>query len=112
MRGRHVPYYLALEVMALAWARLLEDVGVLTAGDVGVVHVEFDFARELFIGEADVDAEVVAVGRSSVAFALVMHQDGRRAASGRTVIARTDEARTHSQPLTDAQRAALTPLIA
>lgn len=114
VRSRHVPYYLALEVMALAWAQLLDEVGggVLRAGDVGVVHVEFDFSRELFVGEADVDAEVVAVGRSSVAFSLVMHQEGRLAATGRTVVARTDQTREHSLPLTEEQREALNRVVA
>jgi hypothetical protein len=111
--ARHVPFYLALELMADAWARLLVETagGVLLTGDVGVVAVDYSFKRELFVGGAEVDAEIASVGRSSVAFDTAIHQLGRRACSGRITVARTDAARLHSVPLSAAQREVLEPLI-
>jgi acyl-CoA thioesterase FadM len=113
VRARHVPYYLALEVAALAWAQLLDDLGdgALKARDVGVVRAEFDFRRELFVGELDVDVEVLRLGASSVSFGLELHQDGEHAATGTTVVARTDTSRLRSVPLSDQQRALLAPLL-
>ncbi|MCW2622288.1 MAG: hypothetical protein JWL64_1890 [Frankiales bacterium] len=113
MTARHVPFYLALELMSDAWARLLVEGagGALVANDVGVVAVDYVFKRELFVGDAEVDAEVAAIGRSSVAFDTAITQGGIRACSGRITVARTDEARLHSVPLSEVQRAALQPLV-
>jgi acyl-CoA thioesterase FadM len=110
----HVPYYLALEVAALAWARLLDELGegVLSAGDVAVVRTELNLRRETFTGSLDVDVDVTRVGRSSVTFAVALYQHGVLAATGETVVARTDEARVVSVPLSPVQRAMLESLVA
>lgn len=112
--SRHVPYYLALEVASDAWARLLDELGdgLLSTADVAVVHTEFDFRRELFTGELDVDVEVTRVGRSSVAFAVALYQRDLLAGTGETVVAQTDEARLVSVPLSPVQRAMLESLVA
>jgi acyl-CoA thioesterase FadM len=112
--SRHVPYFLALEVAAQAWARLLDELGqgVLSTADVAVVRAEFNFRRELFTGSLDVDVEVTRVGRSSVAFAIALYQRDMLAATGETVVARTDEARLVSVPLSPVQRAMLESLVA
>ncbi|MCW2531471.1 MAG: hypothetical protein JWP62_1041 [Blastococcus sp.] len=112
--SRHVPYFLALEVAAQAWARLLDELGqgVLSTADVAVVRAEFDFRRELFTGSLDVDVEVTRVGRSSVAFGIALYQRDMLAATGETVVARTDEARLVSVPLSPVQRAMLESLVA
>jgi acyl-CoA thioesterase FadM len=112
--SRHVPYFLALEVAAQAWARLLDELGqgVLSTADVAVVRAEFNFRRELFTGSLDVDVEVTRVGRSSVAFGIALYQRDMLAATGETVVARTDEARLVSAPLSPIQRAMLESLVA
>jgi acyl-CoA thioesterase FadM len=112
--SRHVPYFLALEVAAQAWARLLDELGqgVLSTADVAVVRAEFNFRRELFTGSLDVDVEVTRVGRSSVAFGIALYQRDMLAATGETVVARTDEARLVSVPLSPVQRAMLESLVA
>ncbi|MCW2617933.1 MAG: hypothetical protein JWR28_1082 [Modestobacter sp.] len=109
----HVPYYLALEVAALAWARLLDECGhgLLTAGDMAVVRTEFDFRRELFTGFLDAEVDIASIGRSSVAFAVALHQHDQLAATGTTVVARTDEARLLAVPLSPEQRAMLESLV-
>ena len=111
--SRHVPYYLALEVAALAWARLLDERGrgLLAASDLAVVSTQFDFRRELFTGYVDVDVDVVRVGTSSVTFAQQLYQDDVRAATGETVVAQTDDARTRAIPLSPEQRAMLGSLV-
>jgi len=108
-----VPYYLALEVAALAWARLLDErgQGLLAARGLAVVGTQFDFRRELFTGYVDVDVDVVRVGNSSVAFAQQLFQDDLHAATGETVVARTNEARTRAVPLSPEQRAMLGSLV-
>jgi acyl-CoA thioesterase FadM len=112
--ARHVPYFLALEVAAQAWARLLDELGqgVLSTADVAVVRAEFNFRRELFTGSLDADVEVTRVGRSSVAFGIALYQRDMLAATGETVVARTDEARLVSAPLSPIQRAMLESLVA
>jgi acyl-CoA thioesterase FadM len=111
--SRHVTYYLALEVAALAWARLLDErgQGLLTAANLALVSTQFEFRRELFTGYVDVDVEVVRVGTSSVAFAQQIYQDDVRAATGETVVAQTNEARTRATPLSAEQRAMLGSLV-
>jgi acyl-CoA thioesterase FadM len=107
--SNHVPYFLAAEVMALAWNQLLLELGpgLISARDVAVVHVDFDFSRELFVGAATFDVEVLRVGTTSITFGLRVEQYGKLAATGTTVVARTDEARLHALPLTPQQRTAL-----
>jgi acyl-CoA thioesterase FadM len=109
-----VPYYLTLEVAALAWARLLDELGqgLLSAADVAVVRTDFDFRRELFTGSLDVDVDVTRIGRSSVVFAVALYQRDLLAVTGETVVACTDEARALAVPLSPAQRAMLESLVA
>jgi acyl-CoA thioesterase FadM len=111
--SRHVPFFLALEVMAQAWARLLADgVGeLLSPMDLGVVNVQSDFRRELFTGEADYDVTLARFGTSSLTFAFTITQAGQVAAKGETTLARTDTGRVRSVPLTDEQRAALKAML-
>ena len=108
-----MPYYLALEVAALAWARLLDEGGrgLLAAPDLAEVSTQFDFRRELFTGYVDVDVDVVRVGTSSVAFAQQLYQDDVRAATGESVVAQSDDARTRAIPLSPEQRAMLGSLV-
>jgi acyl-CoA thioesterase FadM len=107
--SRHVPYYLALEVVSLAWARTLLDLGpgLLTSKEVAVVNAQFDFSRELFTGSATFGVAVQNVGSTSITFGLTIQQDGQLAARGSTTVVRTDEARTRSIELSPQQRAAL-----
>jgi acyl-CoA thioesterase FadM len=107
--SRHVPYFLAAEVLAQAWARTLSGLGpgLLTSKDVAVVHASFDFGRELFTGTATFGVVVEKVGSTSIRFGLTIHQGGHLAATGTTTVVHTDEARTRSIPLSPAQRAAL-----
>lgn len=107
--SRHVPYYLAAEVLAQAWAQALLDLGLglLTAREVAVVNAHFDFSRELFTGMATFGVAVQKVGATSIRFGLTIHQDGQLAATGSTTVVRTDEGRTRSIPLSPDQRAAL-----
>jgi acyl-CoA thioesterase FadM len=109
----HVPYYLALELAALAWARLLDECGqgLLAAGGMAVVRTEFDFRRELFTGFLDAEVDVASIGRSSVSVAVALHQHDQLAATGTTVMARTDEARLLAVPLSPEQRAMLESLV-
>jgi acyl-CoA thioesterase FadM len=109
----HVPFFLALEVMAQAWGRLLADElgDVLTPMDLGVVNVQSDFRRELFTGEADYDVTLAKLGTSSLTFAFTITQAGEVAASGQTTLARTDSGRVRSLPLTAEQRTALGALL-
>jgi acyl-CoA thioesterase FadM len=109
----HVPHYLALELAALAWARLLDECGqgLLAAGDMAVVRTEFDFRRELFTGFLDAEVDVASIGRSSVSVAVALHQHDQLAATGTTVVARTDEARLLAVPLSPEQRAMLESLV-
>jgi acyl-CoA thioesterase FadM len=110
----HVTYYLALEVAALAWARLLDELGqgLLSAADVAVVRADFRFRREMFTGSVDVDVDVTRIGRTSVTFTVSMYQGDVLAALGETVVARTDEARGGAVPLSSEQRAMLESLVA
>jgi acyl-CoA thioesterase FadM len=107
--SRHVPYFLAAEVLALAWATTLRDLGpgVLTSKDVAVVNAHFDFSHELFTGQATFSVEIEKLGTTSIRFGLRIEQDGKLAATGSTTVVQTDEARTRSIPLSSEQRAAL-----
>ncbi|MCW2542753.1 MAG: hypothetical protein JWM40_305 [Frankiales bacterium] len=107
--SRHVPYFLAAEVFALAWAQTLTDLGpgLISARDVAVVNAHFDYHHEVFTGTATFTVEVQKVGVASIRFGLQLAQEGRVAATGTTTVVRTDRGRTRSVPLTDAQREAL-----
>jgi acyl-CoA thioesterase FadM len=111
--SRHVPYFLAAEVFALAWARMLSELGpeLLTSRDVAVVNAHFDFYHEVFTGTATFAVEVQKVGGTSIRFGLQLSQNGRVAASGTTTVVRANEGRTRSLPLTDGQRAALESVV-
>jgi acyl-CoA thioesterase FadM len=111
--GRHVPYYLAAEVMAQAWATLLGELGpgLLSSKDMAVVHVVLDFSRELFVGTATFGVDVLRVGCSSITFGLQVAQDGQVAGTGTTVVVQTDPARRCSVPLSLEQRGPLELLL-
>ncbi len=112
--GSHVPYYLALEVAAEAWAAAMATTchGLLEPWDLGVVHVRSDFRFELFVGETDFDVELRRIGSSSIAFGVTITQEGRSTATVTAVLARVDDLRTHSVPFSPEQRAALEKLLA
>ncbi|MCU1595636.1 MAG: hypothetical protein JWO12_3028 [Frankiales bacterium] len=107
--NRHVPYYLAAEVFALAWEQSLRDLGpdLLSSKDVAVVHAEFNYLHEVFVGTVVITVGVEKVGASSIRFGLQLEQGGRLAAHGTTTVVHTDEGRTRSVPLSSAQRRAL-----
>ena len=56
---------------------------------------------------AEFEVDVVRVGRSSVEFAVRLHQGGRPVVDVQLVLARVTGGRTASTPLSDRQRAAL-----
>lgn len=107
--NRHVPYYLAAEVFALAWSRTLRELGpeLLSSMDVAVVNAQFDYTREVFVGTVVITVTVEKVGGSSIRFGLQLEQDGLVAAHGTTTVVHTDSGRTRAVPLSAAQRAAL-----
>ena len=110
---RHVPYYLAAEVFAQAWAQTLVELGpgVLTSQNVAVVNARFDYSREVFTGSAVITVAVEKVGGTSIRFGLVLEQDGKVAATGTTTVVHTDEKRTRSIPLSEEQRSALEAVV-
>ena len=114
LTAAHVPYYLALEVSATAWGLALEAacVGVLTPRQLAVVSVVSEFRRELFTGPVLFDVRLLRYGRSSLTFGVELTQNDRSAATVTTTLALVDDARLHSVPLSDAQRARLDGLAA
>jgi acyl-CoA thioesterase FadM len=113
VRGNHVPYYLALEMVSEAWGRAIVDFcgAALSPMDLAVVGVTSDFWRELFVGDAEVDVALDRIGTSSVTFRCRLSQDGEQAATVTAVLCRVNAGRTKSVPLSEAQRTALEPLL-
>jgi hypothetical protein len=109
VNDRHVPFFLALEVAADAWALALQAYcgDVLLPGDVAVVSVVSNFRHELFVGEVDVDVTCKRIGISSITFLMELIQSDRSAGTVNFVVAKVDPQRIHAVPLTAAQRAAL-----
>ncbi|WP_091943682.1 acyl-CoA thioesterase [Trujillonella endophytica] len=107
--GGHAPYFLVVESVSAAWEQVLEDLGegVLPLRELGVVHIAFDYRREVFVTPADFEVDVVRVGRSSVEFAVRLVQDGRLAVEATVVVAHVTADRSTSSPLSGRQRAAL-----
>jgi len=105
----HVPYYLALEMMAEAWGMAIADACQDVDGphELGVVHVTGDFAHEVFVGEAVIDVSLEKVGTSSLTFAIELAQGGQTAARITAVVAQVDPTRRRSVPFSIEQRAAL-----
>jgi acyl-CoA thioesterase FadM len=112
--GAHAPYFLVVEAVSDAWEQVLRDLGddVLTVHELGVVRIAFDYRHEVFVAPADFEVHVVRVGRSSVEFAVRLHQGGRVAAEAQVVVARVTGDRSGSIPLSDRQRAALEAVVA
>jgi acyl-CoA thioesterase FadM len=102
----HISFYEALEIASDAWAQLIDEVTAskLTTRDVAVVHVEADFAHELFVGDALIEVEVASVGTSSIAFELRILQSDRSAATIGITVAQIDPTRKRAVPLTAQQR--------
>jgi acyl-CoA thioesterase FadM len=107
--SRHVPFYLALEAAADAWAMTLgEHCGdLLSPMAMAVVNVTSNFRRELFVGEIAVEVSLKRIGTSSVTFLLELFQGGHAAGIVDFVVVQVDFLRVHPVPLTPAQRAAL-----
>ncbi len=107
--SRHVPFYLALEAAADAWAMTLgEHCGdLLSPMAMAVVNVTSNFRRELFVGEISVEVSLKRIGTSSVTFLLELFQGGHAAGTVDFVVVQVDFLRVHPVPLTPAQRAAL-----
>lgn len=105
----HVPFYLAMEMMAEAWGRAVNGAcdGVLQAGDLGVVHVTSDFGREVFVGEAVIDVTLQHIGTSSLTFQLRLTQADELAVRTTAVVAQVDPSRKYAVPFSIEQRAAL-----
>jgi acyl-CoA thioesterase FadM len=107
--GAHAPYYLVVESVSDAWEQVLRDLGddVLTPRELGVVRIAFDYRHEVFVAPAEFEVDVVRVGRSSLEFAVRLHQGGRLAVEAQIVVARVTDDRSGSTPLSARQRAAL-----
>lgn len=114
LASQHVPFYLALQVMSDAWMTLLHELAgeVLTPFDLAVVKVEAVFRREVFVGEAQFAPSLRRVGTSSLTFDVQLVQDAQPAGQLTIVLAQVDAVRKTSVPLTDEQRALLTPAVA
>lgn len=86
---------------------------MLSAGCTFVIaSLQLDFHREiLWPGEVDIGTRVMAVGRSSITLEQALFQDGRCAATARTVVVHTNEATRRSQPLDAATAERLQALV-
>ncbi|MDV6264710.1 acyl-CoA thioesterase [Rhodococcoides yunnanense] len=113
VENAHVPFFLAMEYSAAAWRSwLVEACGdLLTAGDLGVVDVSAQFSREMFVGEVSAEVALVRLGSSSLAFRVVLQQDGVVCAVITNVLVRLAPDRKKSLPLSAEQRAVLGELL-
>jgi len=84
----HVPAYLALELATTAFADALPKFtdGALEGEDVVIAHLEASFARELLVGDVDVDVVLRKIGRSSLHIEVALAQDTHSAGSFRFVL--------------------------
>jgi acyl-CoA thioesterase FadM len=105
----HVPFYLALEFAAEAWARTLGEYcgDLISPMAMAVVNVTSNFRREVFVGEVAVEVTLKRIGTSSVTFLLELFQAGHSAGTVDFVVVQVDVPRVRAVPLTPAQRAAL-----
>ncbi|WP_261570631.1 acyl-CoA thioesterase [Frankia gtarii] len=110
---RHVPFFLALEIAAQAWARALATTceGLLAPADLAVVDVASTYRRELFTGDVLFEVALSKFGSSSLTFALELTQHDHPAASLTATLVKVDADRLHSMPFTPEQRAALDRLL-
>jgi acyl-CoA thioesterase FadM len=113
IQSRHVPYYLALEMVSEAWGTaIVEHCGdALSPRDLAVVGVVSDFWRELFVGDALVDVTLESIGTTSVRFVCTLSQDAEPAATITATLCRVNDGRTKSVPLSEEQRSRLAPLL-
>ncbi|MFC8043351.1 acyl-CoA thioesterase domain-containing protein [Nocardia sp. NPDC057353] len=107
--GGHVPYFCVLEAATRVWNRMLLDAfdENFTLTDIAVVNVNSDFARELFTGAAEVDVEVVKIGRTSVALRAGVEQGGVRAVDLTVTLVQLGADRSTAQPWSPDQIARL-----
>ncbi|WP_261559963.1 acyl-CoA thioesterase [Frankia tisae] len=110
---RHVPFFLALEIAAQAWAQALATTceGLLAPADLAVVDVTSTYRRELFTGDVLFEVTLAKFGSSSLTFALELSQNEQAAASLTTTLVKVDADRLHSMPFTPEQRAGLQRLL-
>ena len=82
------------------------DLGV---SGVILAHLEVDYVREVHVASEPLEVEVWVerVGRSSIALAYSLRQDGEEALRGSTVLVAFDYGAGKSRTLTDAERASL-----
>ena len=87
---------------------------ILSANCVFVIaSLTLNFISEInFPGRVDIGTRVIAIGRSSVTLDQALFQDGRCAATAKTVIVQMNEATRRSQPFSDAAIVHLTSLMA
>lgn len=68
-----------------------------------IVNLTLDFRSEIsWPGRVDVGTRVAKVGRSSVTFEQALFQDGRLAATAKTVVVQMNKTTRRSEPLDDA----------
>lgn len=76
-----------------------------------IAGVTLNFHAEItWPGQVDIGTRVAELGRSSVTLEQVLMQDGRCAATAKTVIVQMNETTRRSQPLSDPARAYLASL--
>jgi acyl-CoA thioesterase FadM len=112
-RGGHVPAYLAMEYLTEAYHRALAQWcgQVLTPREMAIVHVDADFRREVFVGPAQFDVQLAAIGRTSITLAITMRQSGGDAVAARLVLAHMSDGRVGASPFAADQRALLTAVV-
>lgn len=108
-RGGHVPAYVALEYLTEAYHLALAQwcARVLTPREMAIVHLDADFRREVFVGPAEFETELAAVGRTSITLAITLRQSGADAVLARMVLAHVADSRAGASPFADNQRALL-----
>ncbi|MCU1690741.1 MAG: hypothetical protein JWN20_2669 [Jatrophihabitantaceae bacterium] len=113
-RDGHVPAYVAMEYLTEAYHLALATWcgRVVTPHEMAIVHVEADFRREVFVGAAEFDTELAALGRTSITLSITLRQSGADAVVARMVLAHVAHGRAGSSPFADDQRALLEAALA
>ncbi|MCW2604656.1 MAG: hypothetical protein JWN61_2791 [Pseudonocardiales bacterium] len=113
-RDGHVPAYVAMEYLTEAYHLALATWcgRVVTPHEMAIVHVEADFRREVFVGAAEFDTELAALGRTSITLSITLRQSGADAVVARMVLAHVADGRAGSSPFADDQRALLEAALA
>jgi acyl-CoA thioesterase FadM len=107
--GAHVPVFLAIEFLMHAYHRALTQWcgSALTAQEMVIVKVTGDFGREVFVGNAQFDVSIAALGTSSLTVSVSLSQGDVPAVGATLILVRVAPDRVHSQPFTDEQRSLL-----